>query len=156
MQERLLNKTIFCAGKMKGGDTMNINYIAVIAAAIINMIVGSLWYSPLLFGRQWMKLSGITKEAMEAGKKGMSKKYLWSFIGALVMALVLARIVDYAGAATLARGALIGFWIWLGFIATTTLNSVLWSGKPLKLYVLENAHHLISLIIMGAVIAAWQ
>lgn len=135
---------------------ININYIAIIVAAIINMIIGSLWYSPLLFGKQWIKLSKMTNETMEAGKKGMPKKYAWSFVSALVMAFVLARIVDYAGATTFASGALLGFWIWLGFIATVTLNMVLWSGKPLKLYALDNAHHLVSLIIMSAVLAAWQ
>ena len=43
---------------------MKINYLAVVVAAIAWFVVGSLWYSPLLFGKMWMELSGITPGAM--------------------------------------------------------------------------------------------
>lgn len=36
---------------------VDINYLAVIAAGVASMVVGSLWYGPL-FGRKWVALSG--------------------------------------------------------------------------------------------------
>ena len=63
-----------------------INYLAVLVSAIIGMIIGALWYSPLLFGKLWMKLSGMTeKQLNEAKKKGMGKMYLVAFIGVLLI-----------------------------------------------------------------------
>lgn len=36
-------------------------------AALIPMIVGSIYYSPLLAGNAWMKTNGFTKESLEGG-----------------------------------------------------------------------------------------
>ncbi len=44
-----------------------INYLAVVVAAIANMVLGFLWYGSL-FGKQWIKLSGFTAEAMNEAK----------------------------------------------------------------------------------------
>jgi hypothetical protein len=53
-------------------------------------------------------------------------------------------------------GAAVGIWLWLGFMAVATLNQVLWEGKPLKLYILNNAYNLLSLMTMGAILAVWR
>ena len=135
---------------------VDINYVAVLIAAIVSMAIGSFWYSMKGFGKQWMALSGITPDKINAAKaKGMQKTYAIAFVGSLVMSYVLAHFVDYAGAATIARGAQAGFWSWLGFIAPVALGSVLWEGKPWKLYVLNNAYYLVSLMVMGALLTVW-
>jgi hypothetical protein len=135
---------------------ISINYLAVLVGGIINMALGMLWYSPVLFGKQWMALSGRTPADMEAAKqKGMTGSYIVAFIGALVMAYVLSYIVDYAHAETIVEGAQAGFWSWLGFIATTQLGIVLWEGKPKSLYMINAGYYLVSLLIMGAILAIW-
>lgn len=48
---------------------VNINYLAVLIAAIVSMIVGGLWYSPILFGKMWTKAMGWNEETMKE-KKG--------------------------------------------------------------------------------------
>ncbi|MBI2026526.1 MAG: DUF1761 domain-containing protein, partial [Deltaproteobacteria bacterium] len=94
-----------------------INYVAVIVAAIVSMGIGFLWYGPL-FGKAWIKLSGMSMKDMDAAKKkGMAKTYVIAFIGTLVMAYVLAHFVDYVGATTLSAGAELGSWLWIGFFA---------------------------------------
>lgn len=137
-----------------------INYLAVLVAAISSMVVGSVWYGPL-FGKQWMMLSGMTGEKMKAAKaKGMGKSYGLMFVGSLVMAYVLAHSLVFAStyldASGASAGVMTGFWNWLGFVAPVTLGTVLWDGKPWKLWVLNNAHYLISLVVMGVILAMWQ
>lgn len=132
-----------------------VNYWAVLVAAIVSMVIGFVWYGPL-FGKTWMKLSGHTPKDMEkAKKKGMGKSYALMIVSTLVMSYVLAHFVDYAGAVTAWGGVVAGVWIWLGFIATVTLGKVLWEGKPWSLWVLDNAHYLVSLAVMGAILAVW-
>ena len=136
---------------------ITINYLAVFTVAIISMVVGGLWFSPMLFGKQWMALSGMTDASMaEAKKKGMTKAYALQFVASLVMACVLAHFLGYAGATTVSAGLQGGFWAWLGFIAPVTLGSVLWEGKSWKLWVLSNGHYLIVLLIAGAVLSVWR
>ena len=133
---------------------VNVNLVAVLAAAIASMVLGFLWYGPL-FGKQWIQLMGwgkMNKAAMDKMKKGASKGYAVMFVTSLVMAYVLAHIVAYSGAVTAMEGAQAGFWIWLGFVATVTLGSVLWEGKSMKLYYLNAAYHLVNLAVMGVIL----
>lgn len=139
-----------------------INYMAVVVAAIASMVVGSLWYGPL-FGKQWIALSGMSPEAVAAGKakgmKGMWKSYVFMFVGSLVMAYVLSHALvfssAYLNAAGVSAGLMTGFWNWLGFIVPVKLGSVLWEGKSWKLFVLDTAYYLVTLCIMGAMLALW-
>ncbi len=132
---------------------MVVNYIAVLLASIASMIVGSLWYSPLLFGNLWTKLQGFTKRDIEKVKnKGMKKLYLISFISNLIMAYVLAYFIGSVGISGFFDGAIIGFMAWIGFVATIMINRVLWENKPVELYLLNILYHLVSLIIMGGIL----
>jgi hypothetical protein len=133
-----------------------INLLAVVVSAVVGMVIGMAWYSPLLFGNVWMKLSGMTKKQLdESKKKGMAVPAAVGFLAALVMSYILAHFVDYTGATTALMGIQTGVWLWLGFIATVLLNSVLWEGKPVKLYFLNIAHYLAVLAAMGAILAVW-
>jgi hypothetical protein len=128
-------------------------YVAIIVAAIVQMILGFLWYGPL-FGKTWMSLMGSTTQSMN--REGMGKTYAWTFIGSLVTAGVLRRVATMVGATTIGAGASLGGWVWLGFVATVTLASVIYEKRSVNLYVLNNGYQLISLVVMGAILAAWR
>lgn len=133
-----------------------LNHLAVVVAAVIHMALGMLWYSPALFGKAWIKLVGMTdKEMKEAKKKGMGKTMVVAFVASLVLMYVLAAFVDLVSSTTFALGAQTGAWAWLGFIATVMLNSVLWEKKPVKLYLINVSYYLVSLVVMGGLLAAW-
>lgn len=127
----------------------NINLLAVLIAACIQMGVGYFWYGPL-FGKRWMALSG---NSMESAQKDMGKTYGLMFVASLLTAYVLAHFVAFAGATSVAEGATTGFWAWLGFVATTMFTGVLFDRKPLSLYTINVGYHLVSLALMGALIA---
>src|SRR3989338_6996305 len=108
----------------------DINYLAVLVSAAAGFVIGMLWYS-VLFGKAWMKLSGMDKKKIEKEKKkGMAKSYAAGFAVLVVMAFVLAHFVDMAEATTVLEGAQSGFWAWLGFVATIILNKFLGEANP--------------------------
>lgn len=136
------------------------NYLAVLGAAIVSMVVGFLWYGPI-FGKIWMKEMGFTKEYMEAAKKkGMGKSYAIMFVGSLVMSFVLHHALVFASTYLLASGVsaglMAGFWNWIGFVAPVTLGSVLWESKSWKLWFLNNGYYLVTLCAMGVTLALWM
>lgn len=136
---------------------IEVNYLAVLGAAAINMGLGAFWYSMSGFGKTWMKLSGISKEDIEKAKKaGMTKSYGIAALGSFVMAYVLAHIIGFAQGDTIAEGLQGGAWVWLGFVATVLLSSVLWENKPWKLYAINAGYYLVSLLLMGALLAVWK
>src|SRR3989344_8789314 len=117
-----------------------INWLALIAAGVVSMIVGFVWYGPL-FGKTWIKLSGH-KEMGD--KKDMPKTYGIMFAASLVTAYVLL---------VLGANLMTAFWIWLGFQATLLLQSVLFEGKSWNLYFLNAGHQLVSLMAMSWVLS---
>ncbi len=131
-----------------------VNFVAVVAAAVVAFVTGMIWYGPL-FGKAWMKLSGISEKDAAKGKKNSNMPMLFAvqFVTALVTAYVLAMFVGFVGATTAVGGAMVGFWAWLGFLATASLGMVLWEGKPMELYLLKNGHLLIELVLMGLILA---
>lgn len=139
----------------------NINYLAVVVAAVVAMVIGGVWHSPLMFAKQWQGAAGVseeTKQRMMA--KGMTKAYILQFIGALVMSFVLAHSLVFASAylniSGISAGLQAGIWNWLGFIATVTLGAILWEGKPWKLWFIINGYQIINLCAMGVILSLWR
>ncbi|HEX8686883.1 MAG TPA: DUF1761 domain-containing protein [Pyrinomonadaceae bacterium] len=136
---------------------MRINYPAVFASAAGYWVLGALWYSPLLFARPFVALKGYTPEqvaAMQAqshaGEMGLA------FVSSLVLAYVLAHFVKFTGAETAGDGMQTGFWLWLGLVLTTSLETVLFEARPVGLYLINNGYHLAGLLGMGALLAVWR
>ena len=137
-----------------------INYIAVLVCAVAAMALGFLWYGQL-FSKQWIALMGFTPEHMaEAQKKGMAKQYGIQFVGALLMAFVLAHSIIFAGAylnvSGISAGLLGALWSWLGFVAPATIGIVLRDGKPWKLWFINAGYFLVLLLVMGLIIGLWM
>jgi len=136
---------------------ITINLLAVLGAAIAAMIIGMIWYSPSVFGKKLMLYVGQTAESMavSGAKKSMAKNYAINFLGSLVTAYVLAYFIKLLGV-TDATGALIlTLWVWLGFIATAALGSVLWENKPWGYYFLNTVYRLVSLYAMSLILTFW-
>jgi len=132
------------------------NYFAVLIAAVAMMAVGFLWYSPLLFGKPWMKLKGYTEKSMKEAQKKMGGKYFLSFIGSLVTAFVLGWFIKVTNMATLSGGMGTGLLMWVGFVTTVQFSSWVFSEDKKELYFIDTGYQLVSFIVMGAILGAWQ
>ncbi len=98
---------------------------------------------------------GVTQQSMSGGGMGTTT-LVWSFIGSLVTAGVLRKFTTMVAAHSLGAGIALGALVWLGFIATVTLASVLYEKRSVNLYILNNGYQLVSLVVMGAIVAAWR
>jgi Protein of unknown function (DUF1761) len=131
----------------------DINYLAVIAAAVAQIVIGVAWYG-LAFGKHWAAL-GVDTATMKPKPVTMAA----IVAGALIMSFVLAHSLIFASAYTkmsgVPAGLSAGFWNWLGFIAPVTLGSVLWEGKSIRLWLINGGFYLVSLLVMGVILALW-
>ncbi len=127
--------------------------LSILAAAVARMAIGALWYSPVLFLKSWMRLTGIGEQQM---KQGMGGKIAGDIVGSFVMAFVLTHMIVWSGASHAIEGMGVGFICWLGFVAVATLNTVTYEKRPFRLFALHNGYNLVSLLAMGAILAAWQ
>jgi len=129
-----------------------INWLALVVVVLVRMALGAAWFSPPLFLKPWLAVSGVSEAQMKAG---MPKALTFDLVGTIVMAFVLVHAVKYAGAQGIAQGAAVGFLNWLGFVAVTTLSATLHEHRPFKLWLISNGYQLVALLIMGAILAAW-
>ncbi len=127
-------------------------WVVIVVAALAQFVIGWIWYGPL-FGKTWMSMMGMSQPSMS--REGMGKTFVLSFVASLVTAAVLSKLVGMMAAKTFGGGITAGFWVWLGFVATVTLSSVLYEKRSLNLYALNNGYWLVSLAVMGAILARW-
>lgn len=129
------------------------NYLAILVGALINMVVGALWYSPVLFSKQWMKLTGLK----EMGSKNeMPKMYAITFVAAIVMSFVLMKLIADLHVMGALWGIKIGLWVWLGFTAAATISDYLFTKRPLKLYAINLGYYLVVSVLLGALFGVWH
>src|SRR5437879_12164587 len=112
--------------------TANVNVLAVIVAAVATFILGAVWYSPVLFAKQWVQAHGYTPEQLEAMKKrGVARAYAVSALCYLVMAYALALLASYTQATSFVQGVWLGFLLWRGVAAAIGLSAYRVSANPL-------------------------
>ncbi|HVO79744.1 MAG TPA: DUF1761 domain-containing protein [Terriglobales bacterium] len=137
---------------------MGISLWPVLVSAVATMVVGFLWYSPLLFARPWTLLMGYDpndKVKMEELRKGAGKSYGMAFVASLVSAFILAKVIDITTVNTALYGMKIGFAMWLGFVTTVQLTGVLFAKQSAKLYLINTGYQLVCYLAMGAILAVW-
>jgi hypothetical protein len=126
-----------------------INWLAVLVAWILHVVLSLAWYQPVFFGRAWVALSG----------KELKPAVRWipaGFAAHLVCILALAVIVNLANASTVLEGIAAGILVTLGFVATLLGGELVWEKIPFKLYLIRVGDQLLTLSLAGAILALWR
>lgn len=137
---------------------LDINLWPVLVAAVTTIVIGFLWYSPILFARPWMIAMGYDpsdQSRLAEMRKGAAKMYFMAFIASLVAAFVLAKIILITTVNRPLFGMKVGFAIWLGFVTTVQLTNTLFGKRSFKVYEIDTGYQLICYLVMGAILAVW-
>ena len=159
---------------------MEINLLALLAAAFSTLVIGFVWYNPKVFGTIWMNESGITEEKMKGGN--MVITLLASFIYAFFIAFILRFLVihqtgalgmvggdasiakssydafmaDYGTAfRTFKHGALHGFMTGLFLILPVLGITALYERRSFKYTLVTGGYWVVCGMVMGGIICAW-
>jgi hypothetical protein len=130
----------------------NLNWPAIIVAAVSAFVLGGLWYSPLMFVKRWMKETGITPESTK--NNNMFKVFGLGFVLALMASFFLAMFIGVKAGA--AFGALDGFMAGLGWVFTFMGISYLFESRTFAHFLINSTYSIVSLTIMGLIIGVWQ
>lgn len=137
----------------------HLNWLAVFVAAIAAMVLGFLWYSPLLFAKAWIREMGYDmndKAKMEEMRKSAGPAYAGSFVASLVSAFTLALILHGLRAENLHFGLMAGFHIWLGFVATVQFTGALFAKQSMKLFAINTGYQLVCYLAMSTILTVWR
>lgn len=130
-----------------------INIWAVLLATLSSMVVGSVWYTPKVFGNYWMRVAKVSPsgEAKDAVKPILITLVV-SFISALVLAGSAAISQHFYGGNFLANTLITAVILWAGFTAARFITHDAFEGRPAGLTILNCAHELVTLMVMGLII----
>lgn len=134
----------------------SINYIAVVLATLSSMLIGSIWYTPKVFGNYWIKVTGVT---MSGNGKDAIRPILITVVVSFITAWVLAGAVsisfEFYGGSFLVNSLLTALILWAGFTAARFITHDAFDGRPTGLTVLNVAHELVTIMVMALIIGVW-
>lgn len=136
----------------------DINWIAVILAAVAAFIVGFVWFGPKTFYPVWARALGKSPE--DTSGSSMTALFVPTVIATLLQACGVAVVIGLRqGAGTHVgpvRGLVIGLVIGVVFAAATSLGHRLFSGQGYKVWAIEAGGDIAGLAVMGLVIGAFN
>lgn len=139
---------------------VEVNYIAILLATLSSFGVGALWYSKMLFGEQWRMLIKMDKKTMEKGPAPSA--WVLTVIAAFLEAFTLAHITYFAytffnaDRSWMSVALTTAVWMWAGFQLSLLLTHDSFEQRPLKLTLLNAAHQLVTLVVMGIIIGLFK
>jgi hypothetical protein len=132
---------------------VDVNYLAVLLAALSSFVVGMIWYSKPVFGKTWSDMVKLT-EAQQ--KKGMVKAMAFAFFAALLMAYIVAHVAflsnAYFGNSFLQDALSTAFWLGIGVAATTIITHDAFEQRRMKLTAINIGNQLATVLTMGLII----
>jgi len=129
------------------------NWLAIICAAAAYWILGALWYMAF-FGKIWC--AGMEQHGVKLQKSGMAAKMIGNFIGNLVAAVIMMRLIQRIGITDVAHGLRLGAGVGIGFSATAITIAYLWESKPFKVWMIDVSYYVLGCLLLGVILSAWH
>jgi hypothetical protein len=135
---------------------LNVNYLALIAAAVAAWIFGAVYYGAL--AKPWVAALGKTmpqfkkEQAAQSGTLAGMIPFILSFAAEFVMAWVIYGILVHLHSFTIRAGLISGAFCWFGFVLTTMSVNNAFAGRKAVLTAIDGVHWLGVLLIIGAVV----
>lgn len=125
---------------------------AVLVAALAYFVLGAIWYSNALFGKQYRTAIGVAPDA--SGQPAATALFT-NFVGWLVAAVALGLIAKSIGADSFGDGLALGLVVWVGFIVTNRVVAAAYEGPNKALMMVSGPYNLIGFVTMGVILATW-
>ena len=134
-------------------ELQSINYIAVAIATIASYLLGFTWYHWAVFGEAWANALGISKEEAD-NTEGLGGAFVMSLVSGLAKALLVALLIAATNVSGVLNGAFFGVVVAIAFTITSLGYYNGFARTSSKLTLLNSAHSIVELTLIGAIIAA--
>jgi len=132
----------------------------VIVAAGAGFLVGTIWYSPLLFLRAWLSAEGVSSQnAPKRTTLYIVQTHLYSFIAHVALTAVLAILFDLLAVSSFIIALTLGLLLTFGFIVTVLFTQMVYTptgnhyDKKAQIKFLVSAgHYLVTIGVISLVL----
>jgi hypothetical protein len=129
-----------------------VNFVAVLVAAIASFVVGGLWYSSLLFVKPWMAEIKITTDEWKSSPPPMARLYATAFVGALLASFLMAAVLITVDHHSLGSGLKRGFAAGVCWVATAFGSSYAFERKSLRHWAINAGFYVVQFTVMGGIL----
>ncbi|MBN4075090.1 DUF1761 domain-containing protein [Gammaproteobacteria bacterium AH-315-E17] len=126
-------------------ELVDLNFVGILAATVIGMVLGSLWYSPLLFGKQWMTAIGKTPETLGSP----TGPIIGSIVASLMTAIGVSIIFSLITVDSLTLGITVGLTLGVLIIFPAMLSDSLFCGWGNRLLIIQSGYRAVSILLMS-------
>ncbi len=134
-------------------ESIYINHVAVFVCAVMSLVIGGLWWSPLLFAQAWQKENGLTDEQL--AQSNYLKAFGLTFLLGWIMSYNLAFFLGSPGT-TWQWGLIAGLLTGVGWVAAMFIVIALFEQRSLK-YIAINCGYIITYFAtIGFVLGIWR
>lgn len=137
-------------------DTLgDLNWLAVLVAAVAYFVLGGLWYGLPPMAKTWMRATGIE---VPEGQGAPVAIFALTFVAYLVAATATAALAHAIGSETLQDAVGLGLVIGIGYALTLTAVGVLYDRKPQPgvLFLFNGVFNLLGLVLVAIIVTLWR
>lgn len=134
-------------------ENMQINHLAVFVCALMSLIIGALWWSPLLFAKAWQRENGLTDERLKAVNP--LKNFGLAFILAYIISYNLAFFIGAPGT-TWQWGVIAGLLAGVGWVATMFIIIAIFEQRSLKYMLINCGYIIVYFGVIGFILGIWR
>jgi len=133
-------------------ENFYINHIAVFLCAVMSLVIGAVWWSPLLFAKAWKTENGLTDE--QIAKANPAKTFGLTFVLAWIMSYNLAFFLGAPGTTWqwgVMAGLLVAIWVVAMFIVIA-----LFEQRSLKYILINCGYMVVYFAVIGFILGIWR
>lgn len=133
-------------------ENFYINHISVLVCAVMSLVIGGLWWSPLMFAKSWQREVGLTDDQLK--QMNPAKTFGLTFMLAYLASYNLAFFLGAPGTTWqwgIAAGLLAGFWA----IAMYVIIS-LFEQRTLKHMLINVGYIAVYFAVIGFILGIWR
>lgn len=164
---------------------MEINFLILALAALVPLVMGFIWYGPMLFQNAWMKQMGFTEESMKGGNMAVIfiSCYIFSFLAAFFLQFIVIHqtgvfssilesgATELQGDAltyyqdfmakygdnyrTFKHGVLHGVLAGVLFVLPVLATQAMFEKKTVKYVAINAGYWIVTFALMGGIICQW-
>jgi hypothetical protein len=134
----------------------DVNYLAVLAAALAYFALGAIWYIPPVMGNTWQKAGGIEMPEGQAGPNPVL--FVGTYVAYAAAGLATALLAVGTGSDTAAEGVVLGLIVGVGYAFTAAAVTALYDRKPQPMiwWLVNGIFNVIGLVVVALIISVWR
>lgn len=143
---------------------LQINWLAVIVAALVYFALGAIWYGPI-FGEAWVQgafnmsmseFETYMSATMQSGMASPAFNYIITFLLQFATAFVLWVILFISQSLNMGKAILVAVIFWFAFNVAPGMIEYLFDQSSTAVFMIHKGYHLVGYVLIAVILVLWK